>query len=199
MINTTSKLQIVLIRPGSTDFDEQKRIKGTLNLPLNSNGATQVARTADELAEMEIDCIYFSPSQSAEQSARALANGREVKVKKIEAFANLDHGLWHGKLIEEVKQRQPRVYKQFQEHPENACPPEGETLVSAASRTQKALVKLLKKHKAGIIALVVPEPLASVIRGLLVDAKLSDLWSAECDTGCWELIDLSREVVAAMK
>jgi broad specificity phosphatase PhoE len=148
---------------------------------------------------LDIDCIYCSPSQSAEQTAYALANGRDVKVKTMEAFKNLDHGLWHGKLIEEVKQRQPRVYRQFQEHPENACPPEGETLVSAERRTQKALAKLFKKHKEGIIAIVVPEPLASVVRGLLLDGKLADLWEAECDTGCWEVIDIAPGRVAAMK
>ena len=28
--------QIVLIRPGSTEFDEQQRIQGTLDLPLST-------------------------------------------------------------------------------------------------------------------------------------------------------------------
>ena len=31
-------LQIVLIRPGTTDFDEQGRIQGTLDIPLNERG-----------------------------------------------------------------------------------------------------------------------------------------------------------------
>ena len=34
-----------------------------------------------------------------------------------------------GMLVEEVKQKQPRVYRQWLEHPETVCPPEGETVV----------------------------------------------------------------------
>ena len=39
-------LKILLIRPGVTDFDEQGRIKGTLDIPLNENGTAQVAQTS---------------------------------------------------------------------------------------------------------------------------------------------------------
>ena len=47
--------------------------------------------------------------------------------------------------------------------------------------------------------LVVPEPLASVVRGLQVDTEFGDLWEAECDTRRWELIDIAPERVAAVK
>ena len=40
----------------------------------------------------------------------------------------MNHGLWQGMIIDEVKRKQPKVYKQWQEHPENVCPPEGEML-----------------------------------------------------------------------
>ena len=33
---------VVLIRPGCTDFDEQNRIQGVLDLPLNHRGHAQV-------------------------------------------------------------------------------------------------------------------------------------------------------------
>ena len=43
-------LQIVLIRPGCTDFEEQGRIQGTLDIPLNEQGRQQVERMTAELA-----------------------------------------------------------------------------------------------------------------------------------------------------
>jgi phosphoserine phosphatase len=184
-------LRVVLIRPGCTDLDQQRRIKGTLDIPLNSSGNSQVARAVAELAGQDIQYIYHAPCGSARQTATALAKGRRVRLKELDVLRNLDHGLWHGKLIEEVKQTQPKVYRQFQEHPENVCPPGGETLESAQQRAQKALVKLLRKHHDCVIALVVPEPLASVIRCLLLDSQIGDLWEAECDTGRWELIDVA--------
>ena len=157
-------LRIVLIRPGSTDFDEQRRIKGTLDIPLNQNGADQVSRTAAELADAEVQVVYSAPCQSAMQTANAVADNLGVKVKRLELLRNLDHGLWHGKLIDEVKQKQPKVYRLWQDTPESICPPEGETLTSAKLRIQKTLKRLQKKHRHGVVAVVAPEPLASIMR-----------------------------------
>jgi len=191
-------LRIILIRPGSTDFDEQGRIKGTLDIPLNENGTHQASRTADELENASIEVIYTSPCQSAVQTAETLSDNLDVKWKRLDALQNLNHGLWHGKLIEDVKHKQPKVYRLWQEHPESVCPPEGETLASAQQRLRKTLKRLLKKHKQGVIGVVVPEPLASILRSFLEHSELGDLWKSECDFGEWELIELEspeREVV----
>ena len=182
-------LRFVLIRPGATDFDEQGRIKGSLDIPLNENGTHQVARTIGELNGLEIDHIYTSPSESARQTSLALAADRDIKIKEIELLKNLDHGLWHGKLIEEVKQKQPRLYRRWQDHPETVCPPEGESLESAQVRVQSALQKIVKRHKSGAVALVIPEPLASLVHCFLSSEDLGDMWQSECDTGKWELIE----------
>jgi probable phosphoglycerate mutase len=184
-------LKILLIRPGATDFDEQGRIKGTLDIPLNDKGTSQVAKTIDELAGEEIDAIYISPCQCCEQTAELFTKSREIKVKSLKGLTNLNHGLWHGKRIEEVKQQQPKVYRQWQEHPETVCPPEGERLSDVTIRVETALAKLMKKHKDGVIALVVPEPLTSVIASLLNESTLGDLWQAECRGGGWEAFQLT--------
>lgn len=182
-------LRIILIRPGSTEFDDQKRIKGNLDIPLSLSGSTQVTRTVCELADYEIDWVYASPGQAAGQTAEALARDRQLKVKRLEKLHNLDQGLWHGKLIEEVRRNQPRVYRQWQEHPETVCPPQGETFCSAEQRVRSTIQKLLRKHKSGVIALVAPEPVASLIRRELDQSDLGDLWKAECNCGRWEIVD----------
>jgi broad specificity phosphatase PhoE len=183
-------LRILLIRPGSTDLDEQGRIKGTLDIPLSQQGTEQVAKAVGELANLQIDVIYSGPALCCQQTATALAGQRRVKIKRIDGLHNLDHGLWHGKLIDEVRQTQPKVYRQWQETPELVCPPDGESFSAARKRAAAALVKLVKKHKDGVIAVVAPEPLASVCRSVLNETDLGDLWKAECDCGRWEVIDI---------
>jgi len=186
-------LRIVLVRPGSTEFDEQGRIKGALSIPLSDHGAFQATSAARDLSAEAIEAVYTSPCKAALQTAKALADAQGVKLRQIERFRNLDQGLWQGKLIDEVRQRQPKVYRKWQEHPELVCPPEGEMIDSARHRCEAALAKVLKKHKHGVIALVAPEPLASVIRGCLMGTHLGDLWKAEGDCGSWELIDIEPE------
>jgi broad specificity phosphatase PhoE len=93
-------------------------------------------------------------------------------------------------LIAEVKEKQPKVYRLWQDCPELICPPEGETLAAARGRVQKSLKKLLKKHKRGVIALVVPEPLASIVCSSLKNTSLGDLWKSQLESGSWETVEL---------
>ena len=189
-------VQFLLIRPGSTDFDEQGRIKGTLDIPLSEVGTVQVNRIVGELHAVPITHLYTSPCRSADQTAQAVAADHKLKVKPLADLQNLDHGLWHGKLVEEVKQGQPKVFRQLQEHPETVCPPEGEPISTALERVRTAIVRLTRKHKSGTIALVVPEPLASLVRSILQHSDVGDLWQAECEGGSWQLIDVQPERVA---
>ncbi len=192
-------LRILLIRPGSTDLDEQGRIKGILDIPLSLHGTEQVAKAVGELAGIEIAAIYSAPAICCWQTATALADQRRVKVKRIDGLHNLDHGLWHGKLIDEVRQTQPKVYRQWQDNPEMVCPPDGESLPDARKRVAAALVKLIKKHKDGVIAVIAPEPLASVCRSVLNESDLGDLWKAECDCGRWEVIDVESSRIGGQR
>lgn len=189
--------RLVLICPGSTDLDDQGRIKGSLDVPLSANGSSQVARTVDELADTAIEHIYSSPAKSAKQTAEAMAARHGLKVKIVEKLQNLDRGLWQGKSIKEVKQNQPKIYRKWQDEPETVCPPGGETLESAQQRVKTVLGRLAKKHKTSTVALVVPEPLASLVRCCLSASKPGDLWKSECDCGKWELLEVESARIGA--
>ncbi len=180
--------QVVLILPGATDYELQGRIHGDLDIPLCEEGRAEVERISREVQDLGLEVIYSSCCSSAVQTAEGIGKALGLKVKKLDNLENLDHGLWQGLLIDEVKQKQPRVYRQWQEQPESVCPPEGETIDHARGRVEAALAKVLKKHKDGVFGLVVPEPLASVVREHLGQGDLGDLWQANCEHGRWGLI-----------
>jgi probable phosphoglycerate mutase len=189
-------LQIVLVRPGSTEYDEQGRIRGTLALPLSETGTHQAARVALELASLPIEVVYSSRCQPAVETAQAIALAVGAKVKRIDRLQNLDQGLWQGKRIEEVRLTQPRVYKQYQDRPETVCPPQGEMLGDAQQRVDAAMSRILKKHRSGMVALVVPEPLASLVKRYVTDCDLGNLWKTDTETGQWEIVETRPEPVA---
>lgn len=194
-------LTVILIRPGSTDFDEQGRIQGTLDVPLNEQGSAEVVRLAGELRERStekssLETIYHSAGSSAQQTAELLATALAIKSKKLDNLQNLNHGLWQGMRVEEVKRKHPKVYRQWQEQPDSVCPPEGETLDTARSRVQGVLRKLLRKHRDGTIGLVVPEPLARLVRCQLNHSELGNLWTAGEEHGSFEAIVVEPELAA---
>lgn len=184
--------QFILLRSCATDFDHEGRIKGTLDLPLSQDGVEQAIAIAPELANFKIDAIYYSPCQSAEQTAELLSGVLGSKGKLAKNMHNLNQGLWQGKLIEELKEKQKKAYRQWQEQPESVCPPEGETVGEAQSRIKSTLDKLVKKHKKQVVLLIVPEPLHSLARCYLENSGLGDLWETICDSGSWTVIDTER-------
>ena len=189
-------LRIALIRPGSTDFDRQGRITGTLDIPLDEEGHEQAARVAEALSDVVVEAVYCSACEAARQTAAAVAKIHRLKPKTIEKLRNLDQGLWQGMLVEDVKRKHPKVFRQWRERPESVCPPEGEMLSDALARIEPVMAKLLKKHKAGLIVLVVPKPLATLLQCHLDDAELADLWKAEQPCGSWTMIDVPSPVAA---
>ena len=190
--------KILLIRPGVTEFDQQGRIQGTLDIPLCEDGRRQVEAMVEALRAQPIQAIYSSPLQAAQQTADALGEALDVKVKSLDALQNLDHGLWQGMLVKDVKTKQPKVYRQWQEQPETVCPPQGETVGGAEERLQAAVAKLMKKHKSvGLVAVVVPEPAASVLRHVLRHDELGDLWKCRNGAASWEIIEFAPEAVGS--
>jgi probable phosphoglycerate mutase len=191
--------QIILIRPGSTDYDQDERIQGNLDIPLNERGGAEVARIIDELAGRAINAIYSPACEPARQTAQAIAAALKIKYRKLDRMQNLDHGLWQGMKIEEVRRKQARVYRQWQEQPESVQPPEGETLDHAEQRMEAAMAKLLKRHKEGMIAMVLSEPMASLVRRYLDHGPLGDLWKASSMHGQWEAIEVGSPMTATSR
>jgi len=191
-------LRIVLIRPGATDYDCEERIQGALDIPMNRQGLMEVARAVDQLRGLRIDMIYAAASEAAVQAADILSKDLSARFKKLDRLPNLNLGLWQGLQVGEVRHKQPKVYRQWQEQPENVCPPEGEMIEQADERIVAAMTKILRKHKEGVIGLVIPEPLATLVRRHFKKDELGDLWKALAAHGRWEILDLEPATVPVM-
>ena len=190
--------RIILLRSGSTDFDLEGRIKGTLDIPLNDAGNEQATQAAKALAPESVTAVYFSPCQSAEETAKVVASGLGLKAKGLKNLQNLDQGLWQGKLVDELKEKQKKVYKQLQEQPETVCPPEGEMVSEAQLRVKSVIDRFIKKHRNQVVVLVTPEPLTSLLHSYLAQEELGDLLESVCDCGSWLSIEVEPQQLGSM-
>lgn len=169
--------EVVLIRPGYTDFDEQNRIQGSLDLPLNPRGRAQVDHLVDQLRDVNLDVIYSAPCEPARSTAEAIGTSLGIPVKEKEGLRNLNQGLWQGLQIDDIRRKFPKVYKQLHESPETICPPQGETVPEAVARVEKVLAKPMKRK--AMFAVVASEPLATLI-GCIVKHQKPELPEPMC-------------------
>lgn len=173
-------MAIFLIRPGETEYDVQKRLQGSIDLPLTEHGEHQVDELVDEARHIPLDRIYTSPTEPALSTARRIAAQLHIPCKVLDSLTNVDLGLWQGLCIQEVRTRQPRVFKQWAESPETVCPPCGEDGEDACVRVAQALKRPLKR--GGAFAIVASEPLASLIECHL-QGREPELSDSFCQTG----------------
>ena len=160
---------VVLIRPGCTDFDDQNRILGDLDLPMNVRGLGQVDDLIDELRDTKFSVIYCDPTEPARSTADSIGEKLGIRVKERDELRNVDHGLWQGLQVEDIKRKFPKAYKQWKDAPETICPPEGEPFPEVLERVRKVLKKPLKKELP--IAIVVSEPLATLIECVIAGRR----------------------------
>jgi phosphoserine phosphatase len=182
-------LRVLLIRPGSTEYDRQGRIQGNLDIPLSDDGRQQVEKLVAQIETDPLIAIYCGPSRAAQQTAALVGAAAELKPKVLEGLENLNHGLWQGMLIDDVRTKQPKVYRRWQEEPQTVCPPQGETVAAARKRVETAISKITRKQKDALVAIVVANPLASIVRHVLTGDHLCDLWNPSNQLASWELID----------
>lgn len=167
---------LLVIRSGTTAYDQEGRIKGTLDIPLTEAGREESMRFGDEIARLSPSMLVTSSAACARETAKWIADRTGLEPRVCGALTNLDLGLWQGRLAREIAERQPKLYRQGQENPWAILPPEGESLDECCDRTATALERLLRRHSEGGLALVVPEPLGRIIRWVVAGEPFGNLW-----------------------
>ena len=170
---------LIVIRAGATDFEMQGRIRGVVDIPLCPAGVTEAEHVASQLAAWPAVALVSSEEQCAVETARIIGHAMGLKPRVIANLHNLDQGLWQGLLVEDIRRKQPRLSRQWQDNPWAVAPPEGELLEDACERVEEVLEKLLRRYPEGRVAIVVPEPLDRIVCWLVAGESMGDLWARE--------------------
>ena len=175
-------MNLYLIQCGQTEWLAAGRMQGRLALPLSEAGLAEVNALAeqlvDQLADQPLEGIFTAPCESCVQTARIIAErAGKPKVHKSKGFEEVDIGLWQGMLAEEVKRRQPRVYRQWQEEPGSVTPPNGENFGQAYDRLVAALNRLASRREEQTVAVVVAPLAAAMLRCHLSGKPVTELWT----------------------
>lgn len=167
---------LVVVRAGTTEYDLLGRIRGNLDMPLTVAGRAAAEASARELAAAPPTALYSSPSASAVATASVIGAFLGLAPRRVAALADLDLGLWQGMLVDDIRRRQPRLARHWEEDPWTVVPPDGEPLDEARDRVASAIDTILARHPGGRVAVVVPQPLDRIVRAVVSGAAVGDLW-----------------------
>jgi broad specificity phosphatase PhoE len=171
---------VIVVRSGPTAYELEERIRGTLDVPLAPEGVAAADEAAAELAAIRegrtIASLSTATDAASIETATIIGRSLGLKPRAVPGLANLDQGLWQGLRVEDIRQKQPRLHRQWQENPWSIAPPEGESLDEACDRLGNALEKIVRRH-AGLVAVVVPPPLDRLVHWLVSGVAPVDLWT----------------------
>ena len=145
--------RFILLRHGQTEMSAAKQYSGRANPELTELGKKQALAAAQALAGTTIDAIVCSPLKRCQETAAAVAHGRDIEVVTEEGLSEVDFGEWEGKTAAEAHQRDPEIHEQWLHDAATPCPG-GESL-QAVNRRVRAVRKELQRRYSGKTVLIV--------------------------------------------
>jgi broad specificity phosphatase PhoE len=174
-MTTGTMTQLFLVGTGRTTWEDQARVESTTGAPLSAAGAREVTDAAGELRKKDVTVIYAGDGEAERQTAKLIGDVLGTKVRPLPDLREIDYGLWQGLTVEEIKRRQPRVYRQWTDDPTSICPPGGETVQEVADRLRRALRAVLKRHRNGVPLLVLRPVALALCKCVLADGKIENI------------------------
>lgn len=169
-------MTVVLIPCGSTEWREEGRLLGRVELSLTPAGQEQCAEWAQRLGSVGLQCILHAPDELTTRTAQVLARQLSIPTKALDDLAEVDLGLWAGLTESQLKARFASAHRELRESPLNVNPPDGESLSEAADRLCACIRKQLKKNGRKAIGLVVRPFGFAMAKCALEGGEFSEVW-----------------------
>ncbi|NQU73113.1 MAG: histidine phosphatase family protein [Candidatus Omnitrophica bacterium] len=188
---------LILVRHGQTDWNNDNRVQGQLDIPINSNGKRQIASIISGLAHLKgiksIDALYSSQLSRSWETAEAIGKTFNLKIKKLAELNELNQGVWQGLLEQQIMKRYKKTYAIWKENPVATIPPKGEGIKDAHDRIIPVVQKLIDKHSDGNICIVVHEIVSLIIKSHYMKIDIKKIWQDPPKNASWEILDIKNE------
>jgi 2,3-bisphosphoglycerate-dependent phosphoglycerate mutase len=145
-----AQLIVYVARHGQTEWNQEGRIQGSTDNPLNATGRQQAVALGGLLANIKIDAVYVSSLQRARQTAMAF-EGRSP-IASMDELRERHYGKFEG-----ANERDPATLADWNRRRLTLTDDMegGETLAAQAVRAEAAIRKIRERHKDGGAVLIV--------------------------------------------
>ena len=189
---TEEATRLILVRHGETERTVQKRYSGRGDVPLTARGRAQARATAARVAALapSVAAVVSSPLSRCTATAEAVAaQVGNPPVRTDDDLIECDFGVWEGHTFAEVREGWAAELDAWLASTKVA-PPKGESFVTVAERTGRAVDRLRSAYPGETVVVVSHvSPIKLVLRDALAasDAFLHRLY---LDTAGISVLDL---------
>lgn len=168
----TNTFRLLLIRCAQTEWDAAGRLQGSADLPLSEQGRAWASGLGERLASDDDalpkpSIVLHAPDEASTETARLVSEPSKARTKEVAELAAMSLGLWEGLRREELLDRHPKNFGQWQNDPASINPPEGASLSATQMRLLKALARTAEKHPKKQVAAVLRPIEFEILRRVL--------------------------------
>lgn len=190
---------IYIVRHGQTEWNLLGKTQGHGNSDLTPKGIEQAELLADSMTKYPIDYIYSSDLGRAYQTAEIIGNKLNIEVEKTEALREMNFGTWEGRIIKDIIEEDPELYKMWRNEPHLAKIPQGETLSQIKERTDAFIKEINKKYDGKHIVLVTHSLCARIMLLSFLDSDVKNIYRINQVNTALNIIELRDYGPVVMK
>ena len=141
---------ILLVRHGTTTFNETDHLQGRIDNPLNQKGRDEAERLASRLKCENLDAIFSSPLQRAVETATIVNRFHNLPLTLVPEFSEINLGEWEGLNYSGVRAQFPEIHQRWISDADFPIPG-GESFSSVCARTRTGLERILRDSRKNIL------------------------------------------------
>ena len=136
-------MNIYLLRHGQTCWNQERRLQGLRDVPLNSVGIRQSRRLIEWHRKTAVTRIVSSPLVRARRTAEILGEYGGPCPLVDDRLREIDHGPWTGLRLPDIEQRFPHEFATWNFFPERLRLSSSESLGAVYRRCTRFLMDVL--------------------------------------------------------
>jgi len=188
------KSRIILVRHGETNWNKEGRFQGQIDIPLNDNGKKQARNASEYLKGIKFNKAYSSSMIRPFETAKIILKNTNLKINKIDELVEISHGLWEGKLEEDIKGKWPKLLEDWHKRPETVIMPEGESIIDVSKRSISAWENICESQENDDITLLVAhDAVNKTIICHILGLDCSNIWMIKQGNGGITVIDIFKD------
>ncbi len=118
-------MELYIVRHGETEWNKDKLLQGSTDIPLSENGRKLAKLSGEALADTPFDRIYSSPLSRAYETACLFRGSQKTEIITDNRLRELCFGVYEGQNMSELLANQDSTFRFFFKQPHLYIPPTG--------------------------------------------------------------------------
>jgi len=169
------KTKLVIVRHAEAVGNKIREFHGWTDEGITEKGRLQASIVAERLKNIPVDVIYSSSMKRTMETARYIAEVKNLPIIPVDDLKEINGGLWEGMTWSELAHKYPDEYDIWENKPHLLQMPEGESMKSFQQRVVTAVMRILEREAGKNILIVTHGTVIRVLLCRLKELPLEDM------------------------